>query len=49
MTRSSADREPRILRNFMIWDLHRRGYSQQFIAKVFGITSARVCQIIGEM
>lgn len=49
MTRSSKDRDPIRVRNFMIWELSRKGYNQDFIARVFGITSARVCQILGGM
>jgi hypothetical protein len=49
MTRSIKDKDPIRVRNFMVWELHCKGYSQQFISRIFGITSARVCQILGEM
>jgi predicted transcriptional regulator len=35
------------VRNALIMELRHKGHSQDFIAKVFGITSARVCQILG--
>jgi|688.fasta_scaffold418067_4 hypothetical protein len=49
MTRSVKDKDPLRVRNFMIWELHHKGYNQDFIARVFGITSARVCQVLGDM
>lgn len=49
MTRSSKDKDPIRVRNFLIWELNRKGYTQEFIARMFAITSARVCQILGEM
>lgn len=49
MTRSKKDKSPMMVRNFMIWNLSQQGYGQDFIAKVFGITGARVSQILGGM
>ena len=47
MTRSKKDKGPITIRNLIIKDLYRQGVPMTFIAKVFGITGARVCQILG--
>lgn len=47
MTRSHKDKNPMKIRNLIIKDLYRQGVPMTFIAKVFNLTGARVCQILG--
>lgn len=47
MTNSKKDKGPIKVRNLIIKDLYRQGVPMNFIAKIFSITGARVCQILG--